>query len=46
MIEEQALVNQCLEELNVILEEKSETIKFLDTEDLPEEFQKPIMPPQ
>jgi hypothetical protein len=46
MIKEQALVKQCLEELNLILEEKTETSKLLDTEDLPEEFQKPIMPPQ
>jgi hypothetical protein len=44
MIEEHALVNQCLEELNVILEEKSETIKLLDVEDLPTEFRKPLTP--
>ena len=43
-IREQELTRICLEELTSILEEKIESEKLIEIEDLPEEFQKPLTP--
>lgn len=43
-IKDQELKRICLEELIGYMKEETEAKKLIDTEDLPEEFQKPLMP--